>query len=105
MKKSRIFSLVLVLFFLLPLPCLPQSLSEKADEITLTAQEWQSLKSSIQSLQTISEQKDKYILTLENSLKESKNVTLSKKIEIGTVSFSVGLGIGAAAACIVYLSK
>ena len=104
MKKSKLFLLVLAVFLLLPLPCLSESSSEKTvEEITLTMPEWQNLKNSIQSLKEISEQKDRYILTLENSLQESKSVTLKKKIEIGAISFSVGLGIGALAVCVVYL--
>ena len=103
MKKSKLFLLVLAVFLLLPLPCLSESSSEKPEEITLTMPEWQNLKNSIQSLKEISEQKDRYILTLENSLQESKSVTLKKKIEIGAISFSVGIGIGALAVCVVYL--
>ena len=98
MKKLKTFLLVLVAFSLLSLPCWSESSSEKeAEEITWTMEEFQFLKNSVGNLQTIDEQKDKYILTLENSLQQSNSATLKKMIVIGTISFSVGFGIGALA--------
>ena len=106
MKKLKTFLLVLVVFSLLPLPCWSESSSEEeAEEITWTMKEYQFLKNSVGNLQTIDEQKDKYILTLENSLQQSNSETLKKMILVGTISFSLGVEIGALAACLVYLAN
>ena len=107
MKKSKLFLLVLAVFLLLPLPCLSESSSEKeAEEITLTMEEFQFLKNSVENLKTISEQKNSYITTLEMSLIESKNETKKTNLKVGIISFSVGVGIGAlATGLIVAFSK
>ena len=98
MKKLKTFLLVLVAFSLLSLPCWSESPSvEKEEEITLTMEEFQFLKNSVENLKTISEQKNSYITTLEMSLIESKNETKKKNLKVGIISFSVGLGVGALA--------
>ena len=98
MKKLKIFLLVLVAFSLLSLPCWSESSSvEKAEEITLTVEEFQFLKNSVENLKTISEQKNSYITTLEMSLTESKNETKKSNLKVGIISFSVGFCVGALA--------
>jgi hypothetical protein len=42
---------------------------------------------------------------LENSLQQSNSETLKKMILIGTISFSLGVEVGALAVCLVYLTN
>lgn len=107
MKKLKIFLLALAAFFLLPLPCLSESSSEK-ENVILTKAEWQQLKMHIATLETNSEKLEAIFQRQEESIKKTemqlqnanqsliqlKKETLKTEIKIGIVSFSCGLAIG-----------
>ena len=97
MKKLKTFLLALVLFSLLPLPCLSESSSAEDPMIKMTPAEFQTLIDSVETMREASNEKSRLITSLEASLTELQKDTRKKEIKVGIISFSVGLGVGALA--------
>lgn len=114
MKKSKIFLLTLAVFFLLPLPCVSESSSEK-ETVVLTKAEWQQLKAHIATLEANSKKLEEIFQRQEESMKTAeeqltvanqsliqlKKETLKTEIKIGAVSLSLGVAVGAIAVLLV----